>query len=395
MKELKSLPLDPIFMNLEKFRADKNPRKINLGIGIYADKQGKPYVMPSVVNSAKNLDCSNFNYTSMQGDTEFLDLVQKFVLGDVSREIAQIQTVGGTHAVKLYGNLAKKQGIENYILPTPTWGNYQALLLPEKNISFPHLMNNGEVNFVKYEDTIKDLDDAEKTCLVLQGGQPHNQTGKNLSLEQLKKLIPLINEKKLSVLVDAAYLGLGLEIKFTPSGVEGRDLEFVRTAFREINRVALAVSFSKNACLYRHRCGALFIKSLDSKESGLNFSPREILESHLQVDTRTTISNPPAFGAMVMKDIFVNNFENWLSEVSAMKKSIDSRRELLVNSLAGKVDYLKNCRGMFGVLQVSPEQIQELREKYAIYLLDSGRINFAGITVDSQNYLMESLREIL
>ena len=380
MKKLQALPLDPIFVNLEKFRADKNPRKINLGIGIYADEQGHPYVMPAVQKAAKNLDCSNFNYTSMQGDTEFLDLVQKFILGETSDEVAQIQTVGGTHAVKLFGNLAKKWGLTKTILATPTWGNYRALLATPQFLEFPHLAEDGEVNFAGYLEILENLPDNGETILILQGGQPHNQTGKNLSLAQLRELIPLLNKKNVQVLLDAAYLGLGLEIS--------RDLEFVRTAFQEINKVALAVSFSKNACLYRHRCGALFIKTKNQKS-------REILESHLQVDTRTTISNPPAFGAMVMKDIFANNFTNWLNEVAAMKASIDGRRDFLINSLDGKLDYLKNCRGMFGVLQFSPAQIAELREKYAIYLLNSGRINFAGISEQNKDYLVESLREVL
>ncbi len=395
MKKLEALPLDPIFVRLNEFRADKNPRKINLGIGIYADDKGRPYVMPSVQKAAKNLDCSNFNYTSMQGDTEFLDLVQGFFLGKHDFEIAQIQTVGGTHAVKLFGNLAKKWGVKKYILPTPTWGNYRALLVHEEIIDFPHLTANGEVNFRRlaghsagYLETLENLDSPEETVLVLQGGQPHNQTGKNLSLAQLQELIPLLNKKGVHVLIDAAYIGLGAEIKFTPSGVAGRDLEFVRTAFRDLEKVALAVSFSKNACLYRHRCGALFIKTDDQK-------PREILESHLQVDTRTTISNPPAFGAMVMKDIFANNLDDWLAEVAEMKASIDARREFLINSLDGKLDYLRDCRGMFGVLQVSPAQITELREKYAIYMLDSGRINFAGISNANRDYLVESLRAVL
>jgi len=187
MKKLQALPLDPIFVNLEKFRADKNPRKINLGIGIYADEQGRPYVMPSVQKAAKNLDCSNFNYTSMQGDTEFLDLVQKFVLGKTSDEVAQIQTVGGTHAVKLFGNLAKKWGLTKTILATPTWGNYRALLATPQFLEFPHLAEDGEVNFAGYLEILENLPDAESTILILQGGQPHNQTGKNLSLSQLRR----------------------------------------------------------------------------------------------------------------------------------------------------------------------------------------------------------------
>ncbi len=380
MKKLQALPLDPIFVRLNEFRRDKNPRKINLGIGIYADEKGLPYVMPSVQQASRNIDTSNFNYTSMQGDTEFLDLVQKFIFGKISREIAQVQTVGGTHACKLFGNLMKKRGVENYILPTPTWGNYEAILAHKKIIKFPHLTPEGEVNFDEYLSLIKNLENPRKTVLVLQGGQPHNQTGKNLSFEQLREIIPILNKNSIQVLIDAAYLGLGLEIS--------RDLEFVKTAFLEIENVALAVSFSKNACLYRHRCGALFIKASSPKS-------REILESHLQVDIRTTISNPPAFGAMVMKDIFQNNFPNWLKELSAMRESIDQRRDFLLNSLSGKLDYLRDCRGMFGVLQLSTQQIKELREKYGIYLLDSGRINFAGISETNRDYLVESFKKVL
>jgi aspartate/tyrosine/aromatic aminotransferase len=230
------------------------------------------------------------------------------------------------------------------------------------------------------------------SVLVLQGGQPHNQTGKNLSLEQLHEIIPILNKNNVQVLIDAAYLGLGLEIS--------RDLEFVRTAFREINNVALAVSFSKNACLYRHRCGALFFKTGSAKSrnslSG-NYLNQEkiVLESHFQKAIGQSISNAPAFGAMVMKNILKNNSREWLQELDEMRLAVDERREFLVNSLNGKLDYLRDCRGMFGVLQISPAQIIKLREKYSVYILDSGRINFAGISDTNRDYLVESLRQVL
>ncbi len=315
----------------------------------------------------------------MLGDFDFLELVQKFVLGEISPTVAQIQTVGGSHALHLYGKIAQKQGLTNCLLPVPTWDNYRGLLAPQTVTEFAHLQKNGEINFAEYEEKIKNLTNPENSFLVLQGGAPHNQTGKNISLAQLRKIIPLINEKKLTVLIDAAYLGLGDEIS--------RDLEFVRTAFQEINQVALTVSFSKNACLYRHRCGVLLLKTD-------NLKTREILESHLQVAVRTTISNAPAFGAMVMKQIFQRNFEQWQSEVAEMKKSLDQRREFLINNLDGKLDYLQTCRGMFGTVDFSTQQVAEL-EKKSIYVLDSGRINFAGINEDNRDYLVEVLGEIL
>jgi len=390
MKDLQALPLDPIFIRLAEFEADKNPRKINLGIGVYADNYGNPYVMPSVVNSAKNLDCSNFNYTGMLGDLEFLKLTQEFVLGEFSQEIAQVQTVGGTHACQIYGEIMQKKGVENYILPVPTWDNYRGLFPAKKFIEFQHLTESGEINMQKYREILSAA--SAEDVFVLQGGQPHNQTGKNISLEQLREIIPILNKNSVQVLVDAAYIGLGLEIS--------RDLEFVRTAFLEINNVALAVSFSKNACLYRHRCGALFLKtdSMKSRDplSG-NYLGQEkiIIESHLQAAIGKSISNAPAFGAMVMKDILKNNSQEWLQELDKMRLALDERRNFLLNSVDGKLDYLQNCRGMFGVLQISTEQITELREKYAIYVLDSGRINFAGISETNREYLAKSLREVL
>jgi len=380
MKKLKALPLDPIFIKLSKFRNDKNPHKINLGIGIYADKKGNPYVMPTVQKATKHIDTSNFNYTSMQGDKEFLDLAQNFALGKTNTYIAQVQTAGGTQACKIYGDIAKKLEIDTYIIPKPAWTSYPDLLAHKKLIQFPHLNKDKEVNFKKYISTIKNLKKPQETVLLLQGGQAHNQTGKNLSQNQLEKLIPLINEKEISVLIDAAYLGLGAKLE--------TDLKFIREAFNKIKNSALAISFSKNACMYRHRLGALFIKTKSEKE-------KKIVESHFQVQIRQSISNPPAFGAMVMTKILKDSQDEWEEELKQMKSVIDSKREFLISAMNPKLDSFKECRGMFAILDINKNQIEELEKKYSIYILDSGRINFAGITDSNKNYLAESLKKVL
>lgn len=378
--QLQPLPLDPIFVRLNRFRADSHPKKINLGIGIYADEMGTSYVPPSIQQAAKRIDTSNFDYVSMQGDTYFLRQVKKFILGEDFFSVAMQQSAGGTHAVRLAGDLLRSQNINQFVWGTPSWGNYMNIMEVKNHIDFPHLNENGDINFLAYKKHLETVKNPKQTLLLLQGSQTHNQTGKNLTLDQLKELAVIIKEREIWTLIDAAYIGFG-------DGFE-EDLVPVRYLFDVLDKVLLAVSFSKNASLYRQRLGTLLVKAKNETEKNL-------IETNLQVNIRATISNPPAFGSTIMSDVFKNNLLGWKNDVDAMRESVNKRRESLIDGLSGKLDYLSDCRGMFGTIQANKDQIEFLASHYGVYILPSGRINFSGIPVKDMKYLVESLAAVL
>lgn len=371
---------DPIFMRLDRFRADKNPDKVNLGIGIYSDEEGQPFVPPSVQQAAKRIDTKNFNYVSMQGDTKFLNQIKKFILGETDSHVAVQQSAGGTHALRIAGRLLNSQGVNQFVWGTPSWGNYKNILDVENHVNFNHLDEAGDINFEAYKQAIETVKDPENTLFLLQGAQTHNQTGKNLTMEHLKKIVPILKKRNMWTMVDAAYIGLG----------EGftEDLKPIRFLFESLEKVMVAVSFSKNASLYRQRLGGLFIKTS-------NNTHKDLVETFMQVEIRKTISNPPAFGAMLMRDVFENNLSGWMTDVDNMRASVEKRKMTLIKGLNGKIDYLKDCRGMFGIVQASEEQIETLAQNYGVYILPSGRINFSGIPMDSMDHLITAFDEVL
>jgi len=373
LESLKQIPLDPLFKLLYEYLDDKNPRKINLGIGLYYDKNGNPFVFPSVKKAFSEIDKDNFNYQAIGGNKEFLNLTADFVFNSEinTDNLAMQASCGGTQACRLFSDLIfKDQGSTELLIGTPSWGNHFAVFKSLNPVKFKHLDADGNVNFEAYKNAVNSA--KIKPVLLLQGGQTHNPTGKSLSIKQLEELVPLINEKEIRVFMDSAYLGLGEGIL--------EDKKYIQFSYNQIDNFAFAVSFSKNASLYEHRTGALFIKT----------NKKETIESQMQQLARESISMSPGIGQEIMINIFKNHKENWLNELEEARKNINNRRKTLLEKLGPKFDYLQESKGMFGLLQFSVEKIRKIKEEFSIYLPENGRINFAGIKPKDIDYIAES-----
>ncbi len=379
MNSLELLPPDPLFDLLAAFKNDSNPHKVNLGIGAYVADNGGPFVLPIIQQVANELSMDNFNYLPIKGDPYFLEQTSKLVLGENlynESQYAMQATCGGTQACDLFANLTKTLGIKTILFPTPTWPNHEKIFSGFSLVEFPHLNNQQEFNTDGYTKALQSLNN-EPAILLLHGGSTHNPTGINFAKEDLEQLLPLIKEKKVFVFVDFAYLGLGSSIE--------SDAKLLRHLVSELPQIAIAFSYSKNATLYSHRTGALLIKTAE----------KEILESHLQRMVRTSISNPPSFGQMIMNEVFKNQKEVWFTQLDQMRQSIDQRKLKLISGLGGSIDYLDKTSGMFGLLSVTPKQVDQLKKEYSVYLPASGRISFAGIQLDSLDYLINSLKQVI
>ena len=154
---------------------------------------------------------------------------------------------------------------------------------------------------------------------------------------------------------------------------------------KHIKNKAFIMSYSKNAAMYKHRLGAVFIPCDDV----------DLVESNLQNIIRQIVSTTPGFGAEVMTTVLEQFPNEWFVELEDARKDLDDRRNRLLDLLPERFSFLRQCRGMFGELGITPEQIQRLQSEFGIYMPKSSRVNFGGITIDSIAYIAESIRAVL
>jgi len=375
LENLQKLPMDSIFKVVAAFKSDPNPQKVNLGIGLYFDDKGNPFVFETVKKAWARVDTNNFNYQPLEGNHEFLSLCAELVLGENfdHNRVALQATCGGTQTCSFMSALIARDSEKqrDILIAVPTWSNHFALFRDLNCVKFEHLDERGEVNFKEYLRVVKEA--KEGTSLLIHGGLAHNPSGRNLSLEQLKELVPILNEKKMMLFVDYAYLGLS-------EGFE-KDREYAQYLFEKMDNFALGLSFSKNASLYEHRTGCLMVKTEQKKT----------VESHLQQIARASVSMAPGIGQEIAIMLMRDTRTEWLKELEEVRQSILSRKSRLIDLLPESFAFLKNTSGMFGLLGLYPEQIESLRKDYSLYLPGNGRINFAGLVDDQIEYVSEAI----
>lgn len=374
-ERLPTYPPDPLFHLLEQFKRDPNPRKLNLGIGVFATEQGEPFVLPSIRRAAAAYAPENFNYLPIGGHPGFLEKTGGMLFGsdwDPDRFVSQ-GTCGGTQAIALVRALLKADGVGDLLLAEPTWVNHRTIFSDFSIRSFAHLDETGRPNVDAYRAAIEATD--RPSVLLLHGGPTHNPTGLNLSVADVEALIPVIRSRPIFVFVDFAYWGLG-------DGFE-EDARGVRLLARELDDVAVGVSFSKNATLYCHRTGALFVKA----------STRDAVEANLRRAVRTTVSNPPAFGEAILSDVFASHLDEWRAELEGMRQSVDRRRDALVDRCP-RLSYLRDARGLFGQLRLTDAQVDRLRDEFAVYIPAGGRVNLSGLRMDAIDQFAAALEAV-
>lgn len=373
---LPQIPLDPIFKLQADFLATDNPNKVNLGIGLYSDESGKPVVLDVVKKAFSQVDVNNFDYQPIGGNRQFLIETANLIFDYPNLDMLAMQaTCGGTQALRMFADI-----VINDMLPTaaemptllvgmPTWGNHLAIFKNFKITKFNHLNDQGLADYSSYLFAIETAPDH--SVLLIHGGKTHNPSGQNLSLQEFLDLAPIANKKQIKLFVDSAYFGFGDTFE--------NDSMVLKQLLAAYDNFALGFSYSKNASLYEHRTGALFIKttSVDS------------VQSQLQQIARESISMAPGLGQEVMLNILTNYKSDWQKEVDAIRETLEARKQLLVNNLPSKFSYLLEAKGMFGLLPFTETEIQEIRQNHAVFFPLNGRINFAGINTSNSAYLVE------
>ncbi|VDK42369.1 unnamed protein product [Anisakis simplex] len=414
-------PPDPILGVTEAYKLDKNPNKVNLGVGAYRDNSGKPYVLPSVRKAEESIMDAHMDkeYAAISGIPEFTRLAAQLALGERSSAISQhrnvtVQSVSGTGALRIGAEFLAKclDGPKVVHIPMPSWGNHVSIFrqlffhLSVDLSGQKMLLQNSTLNCSGFEvkryryynrktcgfdesGALEDVSKAPRNSVILLHACAHNPTGVDPKLEQWKKLEEVIRERKLLPFFDMAYQGFA-------SGCIDRDAFAVRYFIDRGNCVALAQSFAKNMGLYGERTGA-FTLVCSSEEEALR------VMSQVKRVIRPMISNPPIHGARIAATILGNASlkKQWLKEVKEMAERIISMRLHLrdILKMEGSTrnwQHIVDQIGMFCFTGLSPEQVRflnvtQLTKEFSIYLTMDGRISMAGITTENVAYVARAM----
>ncbi|MBS3804482.1 MAG: aspartate/tyrosine/aromatic aminotransferase [Oleiphilaceae bacterium] len=391
-EHLKVLPQDPILQLMQSFREDPRPDKVDLGVGVYRDAAGNTPIMGAVREASKRLLLSETtkSYVGPAGSQGFNSGLTELLLGADSalsrdQRVSTIQTPGGCGALRMAAEFIKicKPDASVWV-STPTWANHLPLLggAGLRIRDYPYL--NRQSLEVDFDDMMATLETAQKEDLVLLHGCCHNPSGADLTMDQWQDLTALIQRKQLLPFVDMAYQGLG-------DGLE-EDARGLRYLAEAVPEMLVAASCSKNFGLYRERTGGLMVISDNAKNHAA-------ATSQLLSVIRAHYSMPPAHGAALVETILQNKELNrqWQDELNGMRERIRQLRLDFADKLApaGDFDFIARQKGMFSFLGISEKQVHYLREQHGIYLLESSRINMAGLSDETLPRVAAAVREAL
>ena len=383
---------DAILALMAAFRADTRENKLDLGVGIYKDAQGRTPVMQAIKSAEKQLlDTQDTKaYVSPLGSAAFCSAMIAQVFGNEAdtRRIRAAQSVGGSGALRVLADLMKKGRPDaDMWVSDPTWPNHLPLLGAAGYTlhTYPYYnAANGEVDF---EAMLAALGKAPAGDIVVLHGCCHNPTGADLTLEQWGRVIDLLEQNDLFPFVDLAYQGFG-------DGME-EDAQAVRLMASRLPEMVIAASCSKNLGLYRERVGAAMLVAKDEAEAS---RAHALLGSVI----RANYSMPPDHGAntteIVLSDTELNG--NWREELEAMRLRMVSLRQAFSDALrkrsnSDSFDYIARQKGMFSRLPLNTAQLDKLRDEHGIYIVGDGRINVAGLPEDGLDQLADAVCTVM
>jgi aspartate/tyrosine/aromatic aminotransferase len=394
-ERIEPAPSDPILGLTEAFRADPRAKKINLSVGVYQDATGKTPILESVRQAGKLVleRQKTMSYLPISGSPAYAAAVQPLLFGEgheveSSGRAATSHTPGGTGALRVTADLIHQQMPKAMVwLTQPTWPNHPQVFaaagVPTKNFSYFDAKTNG----LAFEDALAAIKKMPAGDIVLLHGCCHNPTGIDPTPEQWQKLADAIYAGGLLPLLDFAYQGFADGITEDAVGLKA----FARPGAELI----VCSSFSKNFGLYCERVGALTVVAADKKAA-------DTVQSQVKACIRANYSNPPAHGAELVTTVLADPAlrKQWEGEVAQMRDRINGMRQLLVKKLQAKgvpgdYSFITRQRGMFSFSGLTPQQVEALRKKYAIYIVGSGRINVAGITEQNVGPLCEAIAAVV
>lgn len=388
-------PRDPILGLNEAFNADTRPDKVNLGVGVYYNEEGKIPLMRAVIEAeqARVAQQAARGYLPIDGIAAYDKAVQTLLFGADSALLAEgrvvtVQAVGGTGALKLGADFIKRLRPEAVVaISDPSWENHRALFetagFPVRDYRYYDATSHG----VNRSGLLEDLNALPSGSVVVLHACCHNPTGVDLNRDDWQQVLDVVRAKAHIPFLDIAYQGFG-------DGI-AEDAEAVRLFAQAGLTFFVSSSFSKSFSLYGERVGALSIVTASRDESA------RVLSQVKRV-IRTNYSNPPTHGAMIVATV-LNTPELralWEGELAQMRGRIREMRLEMVDRLAKlgapqDFSFIKQQRGMFSYSGLTTAQVHRLRDEFGIYALDTGRICAAALNAHNLGPVTEAIVKVL
>ncbi len=390
---LKPEALDPIMAGFQEFGADKRPERINLGVGMYYDEDGRIPILGVVEAAERRLAerVATWGYLMPDGLPTLRDGAKRLVFGDalvagMGKRIATVQSLGGTGALKLGADVIRRVAPDSVVaMSRPTWGNHPAIFggAGLRVSEYPYFDSaTGGVDWPAMRDAVAAM--APGTVLLLHACC-HNPTGADISAEDWRTLAGLIRERRLVPFLDMAYAGFaeGLEVDSQPARL-----------LAELGvPLFVATSFSKSFALYGERIGALSVVAADARQAGL------VLEQ-VKIAVRTNYSTPPSHGALLVSTILGDPalHAQWIAELDGMRQRVRRMREGLAARLSGSnaLDFGRfvQQKGLFSYSGLGAAQMARLKDEFAIYGVSDGRLCMAALTERTLDRVAAGIRAV-
>ncbi len=394
-QSLKPLPPDAIIGIMAMHRQDPDPRKVDLSVGVYQDEAGNTPILECVRRAEHRVleAQTTKSYVAIAGNAGFNESMEALLFGvdhpaRRAGRISTVQTPGGSGGLSVAGHvISRAQPDARVWLSDPSWPNHLPLLrmsgLTLEQYPYYDYENHG----VDFEAMTAALGGLGAGDVVLLHGCCHNPCGADLSEEQWLALTDLFEERGIVPYLDLAYQGLA-------RGLD-EDAYGLRLMAERLDEVVAVASCSKNLGLYRERVGIASIVSRDADQA-------KAALSNLGNVARGIYSMPPDHGAAIVNCV-LNDEELgalWTEELGQMRDRLNDLRRLFVEKLEERnsprdFSFIANERGMFSFLGISREEVIRLREEYHVYMVESSRMNFAGINKSNVDYVSDAIVAVL
>jgi len=394
-EKLKLQPPDAIIGIMGMFRADPAPTKVDLSVGVFQDNAGRTPILECVKRAERRIieAQDTKSYVAIAGNAGFNESMETLLFGGghpalAAGRISSVQTPGGSGALSVLGHvIARARPKATVWLSQPSWPNH----LPLLRLSGLRLEHYPYYDFdrhcVDFDGMVETFSGLGPDDLVLLHGCCHNPCGADLSREQWDALAELFADRGIVPFLDLAYQGLAENLDADACGA--------RVMAGRVDEVLLAASCSKNLGLYRERVGLASIVSRNADEA-------ETTRTNLAQMGRGIYSMPPDHGAAIVSCILHDEELTalWLDELGEMRDRLNSLRRTFADMLAERgapVDFsfIASERGMFSFLGLTREQVIRLREEFHVYMVESSRINFAGLNSSNMDYVADSIIAVL
>ena len=388
-------PRDPILGLNEQFAADSNPKKVNLGVGVYYDDNGKLPLLACVQKAEQAMMAkpSARGYLPIDGIAAYDRAVQALVFGAQSpsvlaKRVATVQCLGGTGGLKVGADFLKRLNPQAKVLISdPSWENHKALFTQAGFEVQAYPYYDAQALGVNFPKMLASLASAQAGSIVVLHACCHNPTGYDITPSQWQQVVETVKAKGLTAFLDMAYQGFGHGIAEDGAVI---DL-FVQAGLSFF----VATSFSKSFSLYGERVGALSVHCETADEAA------KVL-SQLKIAIRTNYSNPPIHGGSVVAAV-LNTPEwrsLWESELAGMRVRIKDMRQKLVEGLKAAgvqrdMSFITQQIGMFSYSGLSKDQMIRLRSEFGVYGTDTGRMCVAALNSKNIDHVCASIAKVL